>query len=149
MTTIDKLDISVYNRYAMQITMLEQLQSQLRLNQASTIPPQLSVVDIYPRMSELDLLLGVVPLATPWAYFYPPKKFEFLRRNPFAFHRVAPAFGNKEKQEEDEEKVSHAECHTADEKREKEVLGRVFKQLDKLNDMMSHIIGRLGQFLQG
>lgn len=149
MATIDKLDINVYNLYALRTRMIEQINQQLQLDKASSIPPQTLILDIYPKMTELDLLLGIVPVATPWAYFYPPKRYEFLRRSPFSFFRVAPAFGSLEDQEEDERKLADIECETEEDKKEKVVLTNCMKKIDWINQMMSFIIGRVGQFLQG
>lgn len=149
MTTIDKLDISVYSMYAVRITLIEQINAQYRLSEASTIPPQIQLVDIYPKMSEMDLLLGVVPLATPWAYFYPPQDFYNLRRNPFSFFRLGPSFGSLEQQTEDEKKLENIPTHNHAEEAEKNTIKKCLGQMDKINQMISFIIGRVGQFLQG
>lgn len=148
MTTIDNLDISVYNLYAMRTRMIEQINLELRIDRDASIPPQTTVVDIVPKISELDLLLGIVPMHTPWAYFYPPKKFRSLRRSPFTFFRVAPAFGGTD-EEEEEEKLAHVTTNSKDEEEEKEILHNCLKKIDWLNQMMSFIVGRVGQFLQG
>lgn len=149
MATIDNLDLSAYNSYALRILLTEEINSQLRMREASSIPPQLQVVDISPKLTEIDLVLGVVPLSTPWAYFYPPPKFRNLRRNPFAFFRVAPSFGSLDKEEEEEEKLNSIICETDEEKEEKAVIRRCLKQMGKINEMINYIIGRIGQFLQG
>lgn len=149
METIDNLNISVYNNYALRITLIEQINSQLRMTEASSIPPQLSIVDIYPRMTELDLVLGIVPMATPWAYFYPPSRFRDTRRNPFAFFRVGPSFGSYEEQEKDERKLDEIECDSEEDEKEKKIVKGCLKQMKKINEMIGYIIGRVGQFLQG
>jgi Family of unknown function (DUF5399) len=149
MTTIDKLDISVNNAYAVRTKMVEQINQQLRLDQAASIPPQTQVVDIYPKLTEMDLLLGIVPYHIPWAYFFPPKKFRFLRRSPFAFYRVAPTLGSLEEQEETEDMLAGLETQSPEEKLEKEIIQGCFKQLNKINSWLGFIVGRVGQFLQG
>lgn len=149
MATIDKLDISVYNLYAMRTKMIEQINQELRLDQASSIPPQTQILNIYPKLSELDLLLGVVPFHTPWAFFFPPTRFGLVRRSPFAFHRVAPSIGTLEDQQKMEELLEDFPCHTPEEKKEKEILKKCFKELTKINGWLGFIIGRIGQFLQG
>jgi hypothetical protein len=149
MATIDQLDISVYNLYALRTRMLEQINNELRLNEASTIPPQTSVVDYLPKMTELDLLLGVAPVVTPWAYFYPPKQFRTIRRSPFAFFRIAPSLGSLEKQDEDEEKTESVVCETDEEENEKSAMLGCLKEIRKINNWLSFIVGRVGQFLQG
>ena len=93
MATIDKLDLSVYNLYAIRTKMIEQTQELYQLDKAGTIPPQTMLVNFYPKMNELDILLGNIAMFTPWAYFYPPRNFRYQRRSPFAFHRVAPTLG--------------------------------------------------------
>lgn len=147
MATIDKLDISVYNMYAIRTQLIEQ--AQLNLDQAVTIAPQVQMLDIYPKLSELDILLGNIPSSTPWAFFYPPKSFEMRRRSPFAFYRIVPSLGSLEKQQQDYEALTKTECKSQDEEKEKAVLTKCFNQLDKINSMLSFIVGRVGQFLQG
>ncbi|MCB1113908.1 MAG: DUF5399 domain-containing protein [Chlamydiia bacterium] len=149
MATIDQLDISVYNQYAIRTRAIEQINAQLRLDQADSIPPQLQMVDLYPKLTEIDLLLGVVPMSTPWAFFFPPKSFRTTRRSPFAFHRVIPSMGSLKDQEEEYEHLADTPTQTKEEAEEKAVLTKAFNQMDKINDMLSFIIGRVGQFLQG
>lgn len=149
MATIDQLDISVYNAYAIRTRAIEQINAQLRLDQADSIPPQLQMVDLYPKLTEIDLLLGVVPMATPWAYFYPPKSFTTTRRSPFAFYRVVPSMGSLESQEKEYEILAQTSTTTSEEALEKAALTKAFNQMDKINSMLSFIIGRVGQFLQG
>lgn len=149
MTTIDKLDLSVYNLYAIRTRMIEQINQQYHLEQAASIPPQTMMVDIYPKLTELDLLLGIVPLNTPWAYFYPPQNFRMIRRSPFAFYRVAPSLGSLEDQEQDEKQLDEYECSTPEEEKEKAAIKGCFKQVGEINRWLGYIIGRIGQFLQG
>lgn len=149
MTTIDKLDISVYNLYALRTKMIEQINQQYQLDMASTIPPQTLVMNVVPKLTELDLLLGIVPLHTPWAYFYPPMKYSFVRRSPFAFFRVAPSLGSLEEQEEVARTLESVPCSTPEEAKEKEVIRGCFRQIEQINRWLGHIIGRVGQFLQG
>lgn len=148
MTTIDKLDISVYNMYAMRTRMIEQINQQYRLDQAASIPAQIQVLNIYPQLSELDLLLGIVPLHTPWAYFFPPPKFRLIRRSPFSY-RVVPSLGSFENQAQEELKLEDIPCNTPEELKEKETLKGCFREMEKLNNWLSFIVGRVGQFLQG
>jgi hypothetical protein len=149
MATIDKLDLSVYNLYAIRTRMVEQINQQFQLDKASSIPPQTQVMDSYPKMTELDILLGIVPLHTPWAYFFPPKQFRFIRRSPFAFFRVAPSFGSLEDQEKGEQLLDSIPCNSPEEQREKTAIKNCFKQMDQINRWLGYIIGRVGQFLQG
>ncbi|CCB86914.1 MULTISPECIES: DUF5399 domain-containing protein [Parachlamydia] len=149
MATIDQLDLSVYNLYAIRTKMLEQIDQQLSLKSASSIPPQTQIVDINPKLTELDILLGIVPLHTPWAYFYPPQRIRDLRRSPFAFYRVAPSLGSYEDQEELEATLAAIPCSTAEEEQEKKAITNCFKQISKINEWLGFIVGRIGQFLQG
>ena len=149
MTTIDKLDISVYNLYAIRTKMIEQINQQLALDKAGAIPGHTSMLDIYPKLTELDILLGVVPMFTPWAYFYPPKRFTLQRRSPFAFHRIVPSIGSLKDQEEDEDTIATIKCETPGEEEEKAAIWGCLKQIDKINSWLSFIVGRVGQFLQG
>ena len=149
MPTIDRLDISVYNLYAVRTKMIEQINQQLRLEEAASIPPQLQVLNSYPKMSEIDILLGIVPLHTPWAFFFPPQKLRLARRSPFGFYRVAPSLGSIEDQELLEQKIRELPCKTPEEEKEKQAILACFEQLDKLNELLGFIVGRIGQFLQG
>lgn len=149
MTTIDKLDIGIYLQYARRSQLIEQVYQRYHLEEASSIPPQLQVVDFYPKPTEIDLLLGVVPRYTPWAYFFSPKKFRKQRRSPFAFHRVLPSLGSFDDQSEDFQCIEEADVNTAEEKREKEVLLSFFEEVERLNGWVGFIVGRIGQFLQG
>lgn len=149
MATIDNLDLNIYQMYAMRTKMIEQINQQLRLDQAASIPPQTQVLDIYPKLTELDLLLGIIPLGTPWAYFYPPKKFRDIRRSPFAFFRIAPSLGTIDDQEKLEEEIAETEVGSPEENRQKEKILACLKEINKLNSWLGFIIGRVGQFLQG
>lgn len=147
MTTIDKLDISIYDLYAKRQVMVEQINQQLRLQEAHDIPPQTAVMNLNPELTQLDILLGVVPLNTPWAYFFPPKSK--LRRSPFVAFRVASTLGSLEDQAALFNFIQSISCETAEEEKEKEAILQCFKQLDVLNEWMGFIFGRKGQFLQG
>lgn len=149
MTTIDKLDIGIYIQYARRTQLIEQINQQYHLDEASSIPPQILLVDIYPKLSEMDLLLGIVPVQTPWAYFFPPPRFRFQRRSPFGFFRVAPSLGSFEEEDEDERKLEDIECKTDTDLKEKKAIKACFEQIDKINNWISFIVGRVGQFLQG
>lgn len=149
MATIDKLDIGIYMQYARRTNMIEQINQQYHLEEASSIPPQIQVLDISPKLTELDLLLGVRTMQTPWAYFSPPPEFRFQRRSPFGFFRVAPSLGSFEEEEENEKQFDELECETEEEEKEKKTLKNCFEQIKKINQWISFIVGRVGQFLQG
>ena len=149
MATIDKLDLSVYNLYAIRTKMVEQINQQMQFDKASSIPPQTKVIDSYPKLTELDILLGIVPLNTPWAYFFPPKQFHLIRRSPFAFFRVAPSLGSLEDQEKGEALLDSIDCTSPEELTEKAAIKSCFKQIGQINRWLGYIIGRVGQFLQG
>jgi hypothetical protein len=149
MATIDQLDLNVYNLYAIRTKMVEQINQQLQLDKAASIPPQTAVLDIYPKLTELDILLGIVPLHTPWAYFFPPQQFKTIRRSPFAFFRVAPSLGSLEEQEKEEAILDSIVCQSPEEQKEKTAIKNCFKQIEQINRWLGYIIGRVGQFLQG
>jgi len=148
MVTIDKLDMGIYVQYARRTQMLEQISEQYHLEQASSIPAQIRVYDFSPKPLEIDILLGSRITQTPWAYFFPPPKFRFQRRSPFGFFRVAPSLGSFEKEEEDEDRLEEIKCETEDDKKAKKILKSCFAQIEKINEWMGFIIGRVGQFLQ-
>ena len=148
-TTIDRLDIGINIQYARRTELVEQVRAQLHVAEAGAVPAQVLIMDLYPKLSELDLLLGVTSIQAPWAYFFPPRRFPVQRRSPFAFHRIIPIFGSTEKQEEEEAKLDKLSCDNAEEEKEKQVLKSCFKQIEKINDLLRYIGGRVGQFLQG
>lgn len=150
MTTIDKLSLDIYRDYAMRITLTQETNTQLRLEEASSIPAQLKMVDIFPRLSEFDLVLGLAHRALPWAYFYPPKSFKSgLRRNPFAFYRVCPSFGSLQEQEEVTAYLEKLPCKTPEQEAQKGVLMNFLKGMNRLNRMIGEVMGNVGRFLQG
>jgi hypothetical protein len=149
MATIDKLDIGIYIQYARRTNMIVQINQQYHLEEASSIPPQIQVLATYPKMSEMDILLGVGTIQNPWAFFLPPPQFRFQRRSPFGFFRVAPSLGSFEEEEESEKEFDEIECETEEEENEKKKLKNCFGQIKKINNWISFIVGRVGQFLQG
>ncbi len=149
MTTIDKFDFSVHIAYAQRTEFVEQIRKEFRLDQAASIPPQTIVVDFQPKPSEVDLLLGVGRVLTPWALFLspPPRKFG-RRRSPFTVSRVVPTLGNQHRQDEQQESIASTLCESPEEEREKSILLSCFDQITKINDWLGHIVSRIGQFLQ-
>ena len=149
MTTIDKLDINIYVQYARRTQMIEQINQQYHLDQAASIPGQISVINLYPKILEMDVLLGVVPVRAPWAYFFAPTMYRFQRRSPFGFFRVAPSLGSFEQEDDDQRKLDEVLCEDEEEEKEKGAIKACFTQIDKINNWLSFIVGRVGQFLQG
>lgn len=149
MTTIDKLDIGIYMQYARRTTLIEQTNQEYHLDEARSIPAQITVLDVYPKPSEMDILLGVGAVRNPWAFFFPPPKFRFQRRSPFGFFRVAPSLGSFEEEEEDERQLDEIACDSEEDEKDKQTLKGCFEQIKKINNWISFIVGRVGQFLQG
>ncbi len=151
--TIDKFDIGIYIQYARRTQLIEQVMSQYHMRDATGVPAQALIVDLYPKLAELDLLLGIATLSAPWAYFYAPRSYSTQRRSPFAFHRVIPFMGERQKGEEeqkrDEELIEEIECKTKEEENERKVLKACFRQIEEINSLLRYIGGRIGQFLQG
>lgn len=148
MATIDKLDLSVYNQYAIRSEMIRQFESQIQMGKASAIPTHTQISDNYPKLPEIDLLLGVRTAHTPWALFNPPREFRENRRSPFdRRHRIAPSFEGV--QSEIEEFLDHFKGIDADEEREKEKLKECFSQMKTINNWLGEIIGNIGRFVQG
>ncbi len=154
--TIDRLDIGVYIQYARRTQLIEQVRQQYHLKEATSVPAQALIVDLYPKLTELDLLLGTSTLTQPWAYFYAPQSYTYQRRSPFLFHKVFPALDEQregedgeKKQKKDEEILEEIPCYTKEDEKEKGILRTCFKQIEELNSMLRYIGGRIGQFLQG
>ncbi len=149
MVTIDNIDIGVYIDYARRTQYVDEFTRQIRLQEAESIPPQLQVIYLFPRMAEIDLLLGVIPVTTPWAFFFPPKNFRSQRRSAFTFSQIVPLVNPFGAAESEEDRLEKLECSSEEEEEEKKVLMGCIKQIKKLNSWLSFIIGRMGQFLQG
>ncbi len=147
--TIDKLDVSIYIQYARRTQLIEQVQQQYSLREAVNVPAQALIVDLYPKLKELDILLGVATTIAPWAYFYPPKSYSNQRRSPFTFHRIIPILGETGDEEECEKKLDALVVESEEEEDEKGAIKRCLGQIKKLNSLMKYIGGRIGQFLQG
>lgn len=147
--TIDKLDISVYNMYAVRTRLYEQITQQYHLEEASSIPPQTQVMATQVQLSEIDMLLGIVPIHTPWAYFFPPKQFSRLRRSPFSFAKIAPSLKDTDEEGEEFAALFAVECLTPEEIHERGVIANCLKEINKLTGWLGFIRGRIGQFLQG
>jgi hypothetical protein len=153
--TIDKFDIGIYIQYARRTQLIEQVMAQYHMREATGVPAQALIVDLYPKLAELDLLLGIPTLSAPWAYFYAPRSYSTQRRSPFAFHRIIPFMGEREQgegeeeQKKDEEIIEEMECRTPEEERERKVLRACFRQIEEINSLLRYIGGRIGQFLQG
>jgi len=154
--TIDKFDIGIYIQYARRTQLMEQVLAQYHLREAASVPAQALIVDLYPKLAELDLLLGVATYGTTWAYFYAPKSYTEQRRSPFAFHRVLPIIeerrqgkGDDEEQQQEEDILEEISCKTMEENEEKNTLKACFRHINEINSMLRYIGGRIGQFLQG
>ena len=149
MATIDKLDFSVYIQYAKRTEMIEEVNKQYRFHEAFTIPAQIQVMDISPRGLEVDILLGAARCYAPWAFFWPPKKFFAQRRPSFSSYRVVPSLGTLEKQAADYAKICNYPCSSSRQEAEKGAIISCLEVVDKLNEWVGHVIGRIAQFLQG
>jgi hypothetical protein len=149
MATIDKLDVGIYLQYARRTQSMEQISQEYHLDEAASIPSQSLILDLSPKLTEIDLLLGVRVAQNPWAYFFPPPSYQFQRRSPFGFFRVAPSLGSFDQEEEDERELDDTECETEEDEKAKKKIKSCFAQVKKINDWMGFIVGRIGQFLQG
>lgn len=150
MATIDQLDIGVYVLYAKRTQLVEQIQKDYRISESSTIPPQTMIIDLAPKLSELDILLGVVPPYTPFAYFFRPKSFRKRRRSPFTFSRILPTLADDETTEDDIlDLIDSVEDATEEISKEKKALSNCFNEIKTINGWVKFIVGRMGQFIQG
>jgi len=161
--TIDKFDVGIYIQYARRTQLIEQVRQQYHVAEAGQVPATALMVDLYPKLKELDILMGTISVGAPWAYFYAPYHFIELRRNPFSFHRIVPSFerkgkrkdqGKKDDQDELEEQsqeqvLDAIECVTDEEIREKSIIQACLKQIEEINSLLRYIGSRIGQFLQG
>ncbi|MCB1135324.1 MAG: DUF5399 family protein [Chlamydiia bacterium] len=150
MTTIDQLDIRIYIQYAKRSAQVEQIQRDFRLNEATSVPAQTQLVDLYPKLTELELLLGVSPfLRKPWAHFHAPEHFDVQRWSPFAFGQVAPLLGSQEVQTKIREKLKKLTSENKKNKKRRKAILDCLDEVEDLNDLIGFIVGRMGQFLQG
>ncbi len=149
MATIDNLGVAVHANYAKRTAMIDSINREFRIAEASSIPAQIQVMSIYPKLSDLDLLLGFARCHAPWATFWPPKKFYVQRRPSFTNYRVVPSLGTLEKQIIDYNRAMNVKCGSPDEEAEKEAVLGLFDIMDKINGWLGHVISRVAQFLQG
>jgi hypothetical protein len=157
MATIDKLDLSVYNQYAVRTEMIRQFESQIQMAKASAIPTHTQVSDNYPKLPEIDLLLGLRTSHASWAMFAPPKEFRELRRSPFnKRHRIAPSFEGSQSDIESfldsynpDSERDKDEKEKGEEKEEQNTLKECFTQMGTINSWLGEIIGNIGRFVQG
>lgn len=147
--TIDHLDIGIYIQYARRTQLIEQIRQQYHLREAEAIPAQALIIDLYPKLTELEILLGVGTTEAQWAYFVPPKQFASRRRSPFSFHRILPVFRKANAENEEEEKLNHIVVSSKDEEEEKTHIRACLRKIGEINKLLSFIGGRIGQFLQG
>ncbi len=148
-TTIDQFDIGIYIQYARRTELVEQVRQQLHMREATGVPAEALIVDLYPKLTELDLLFGVAALHAPWAFFYPPRRYSLQRRSPFTFHRILPTLGSELESEGELEMLEKVECTTAEEVQEKGAIKACLAKIKDLNELLRYIGGRIGQFLQG
>lgn len=151
MATIDKLDIGIYMQYARRSEMVEKINQQYHLYEAGSIPPQITLFDLSPRLSEFDMLLGVVSVLTPWAYFFPPKNFTERRKSPFTFASVLPELLSGPNGSHNVEaiiaKIQSVPCKTPEERAEQTALISFLKQGGKINEWLTHVIKQIGRFI--
>lgn len=149
MATIDRLDIAVNYQYARRIEFVEAIQKELHLDRSTAVSDQALVVDLFPKRSEVELLLGLTQTKAPWAYFYAPPGFQAQRQSTFAFFRIAPTMGSLSKQEADAQKVATTAVNSKEEADEQSVLGQFFSSVNDINQMIGFVTGRIGEFLKG
>lgn len=150
-STIDNLDISVYNMYAIRSRMVEQIQREFHLEDAAAVSSQLQMITTQAQLLEMDQLFGLLSPVTsslPWAYFFPPNFYFAQRFSPFTFAQIAPSL-KQEGKEEDEDELADTHCTTDEEKEEKNAILGCLKTIRKLNGWLGFVRGRVGQFLQG
>lgn len=148
MATIDNLDISIYMRYAQRTQYVEEIREQFQLDRAAQVAKQAVTADLSPKLTELDILLGISKSYTPWALFREPKSFRETRRSPFSRSRIVPSIGSED-EEEEEKKLDEIAVQNAKERRERDTLKRCVKQMKTINEWLGHIMGRIGQLIQG
>ena len=149
MTTIDQLDQNVHNLYAIRTQLVAETNQQFRLEEAPSVAAHTYIQNINVQPTHLDLLLGYIPAATPWAHFMPPKKFNETRKNPFTFAKIAPSLQDTEEEGGLFAALLGVSCKTEEEENQKKSILEGFKVINKLNSWLGEIIGRIGQFLQG
>jgi hypothetical protein len=149
MATIDRLDIAVNYQYARRIEFVETIWKELHLERSTAVSDDALVVDLLPKRSEVELLLGVIETRAPWAYFYAPPSFQTQRQSTFAFFRIAPTMGSLAQQAADAAKVATTQVHSREEVEEQSALAQFFSSVNDINQMIGFVTGRIGEFLKG
>jgi hypothetical protein len=146
MPTIDKLpDYEISTSYALRILLLEEVKRKAD----ETRVADLTIVSYKPTYTDLETVMGVVQGPQAYASFHAPEDFYDMRRNPFTTFSVGPSFGSVEKRNAYENLIESTACPTAQDAAEKNTLLSCWGVVKKLDDMVSFISGRKGQFLQG
>jgi len=147
--TIDKLNIGVYVQYARRMQFMESVNKQYRIAEAYNIPAQTQIINISPRTSEIEMLMGRSYGGNVWAIFSPPRNYFIQHRPIVSKFRIVPSIGSLQKQDADQAKVAAYSCATRQEEREQQAIGSVFEVVNNICGWIGHIVGRVGQFLQG
>ncbi|MGM0439918.1 MAG: DUF5399 family protein [Chlamydiota bacterium] len=149
MATVFDLDFNANIEYARRTSLVESVNQQFRFSEAHSVPAQIQIVDAYPRLLEMEALLGMIRYHAPWAMFMPPRKFYEQRRPSFTSYRVVPSLGSLEKQAADYAKITGYPAKTPKTKLEMRAIASCLEMVDQINEWISHVVGRIGQFLQG
>lgn len=150
--TIDRLKIDAYLDYAERTTLAEQVSKQFPPGQLSGLSDQVRIDTVTPQLTELDLLLGVVSVTTPWALFLAPDILYGKKRKhrvPFGVSSLLPSLGSPEECDILQQKLLGVACSTPEEEREKHTLDNYFSTLQKLNIWLNDIFNRIHQFIHG
>jgi hypothetical protein len=154
--TIDNLGVDLSVRYAQN----EELYDRSLIEESKLIPKfaEISVISPYVS-SEIDELFDYANKHNSWAGFSPPPNFIFAKKNLFSFN-VIPSLGPIELQEEKMEKIkqkkqkkkkSNKEKLLMEEKEddENDILIFFFEALEKLNNELSSVNAKRGQYHKG
>lgn len=150
--TIDQIRNESHRDYANLKILAEQVSKEFPASAVTSLSGQVRIDTVTPQPTELDLLLGVVAVLTPWAMFLTPDSLYGKKRRmrvPFGVSRILPSLGSHEYCELLQQTVLAHLCTMHEEEREKSALDNFFAMLQKLDTWQNDIFNRIHQFMHG
>ena len=131
--TIDQFDIGIYIQYARRTQLMEQVLSQYHMRDATRACPGADCRPL-PKACRTGSIAWHCYPGRSLGLFLCSSKLCDQRRSPFAFHRIFPIIGEREKEEGEEEPKAkrifskRSGCKTAEEERRAKVLKACFRR---------------------
>lgn len=150
MATIDSLGPDAYMRYAYTTDALEIRRRELKTEYEPTIRMDVEVLSFYPRIDNIDILLGLPRTRPSGAVYQSPDTFNLQRKSPFTFSRLAPwVFDYGDSEEALKELIQDIPCYNKEEEAERDSLLKLLGTLNEINSQLGYVANHVAQFLPG